>query len=510
VSTTELAVVGGGPAGLAAAVTAARAGATVTLIDEQQGPGGQYLTGMLGTATRPPMSATERQGNALLHDLAEVGVNLRTETLAWDLSADLRLALYGPSSRVLSGGLSLPKGLRFDRLTARPSEDQGLRSDELRGVSLWDTARLSKGVSFLDAKAVVVASGARETVVPFPGWTLPGVMTAGAAQLLAKKQGVLPGRRVLLAGSGPLLLSSAYYLAEHGADVVAVLEATRPGQWLRHAPAIWGNLDRLGEGWHYLGMLLRSRIPYRFGRTAVQALGKDKLEAVVVARLDHQGRPITGSEETIPVDTLCLGFGLVPNIELAQIAGSSCRFDSTRGGWVPQVDDYMETTIPNLFVAGEAAGVDGAGAAMLEGRIAGLVIAQRLGYIGRDVVAGELAALTRRRRRLRRFGAMLNTLFVPPAGLATIITDDTIVCRCEEVRAGEVRAALVGGATTLDAIKTWTRVGQGPCQGRTCGPILARMVAQQRDCSLEKVGCFHVRPPLKPVPVGSLAQGALT
>ncbi len=463
-ATTELAVVGAGPAGLAAAVTAARAGVHVTLVDEYPRPGGQYLKG-----TSPPVTATEKQGRALLRNLAELDVELRTETLVWGIEG-LRLALHAPH-----------------------------------------------GLDWLEARTLVLATGARELVIPFPGWTLPGVMTLGAAQILAKEHGIPPGRRVLLAGSGPLLLPVANELVRLGADVVAVLEASHLGQWFRHAPAAWGNWDRLRDGWHYLSHLYWARVPYRPGRTVIRALGSSpvpakegaekggELQAAVVARLDRRGRPVPGSEETVDVDALCLGFGFLPNVELAQLAGCAHEFDAARGGWVPRVDERMETTVPDLFVAGETAGVGGASAAMMEGRIAGLTVARRLGYISESELARELARLAKCYRRLRRFGAMLNTLFAPRPGLDAIIADETPICRCEEVSAGEVRAAVARGVVELDALKTWTRVGQGACQGRTCGPVLARLIAGETGRSGAEVGVFHVRPPLKPVPLGDLA-----
>ena len=457
-ATTDLAVVGAGPAGLAAAIAAAQAGARVTLVDEYARPGGQYLKGAHRSADLPRALATERKGHALLDQLSGLDIELRTETLVWGIEG-LRLALC--------------------------------HSGEL---------------DWLEAGAVIVATGARELVVPFPGWTLPGVMTLGAAQVLAKEHGVAPGRRVLLAGTGPLLLPVVNQLTRLGAEVVAILEATWPGAWVAHAPALWGNWDRLLEGWYYLNRLRQAGAPYRFGRTVIRAIGENELQAVIVARLDRQGRPVLGSEETVSVDTLCLGFGFLPNVELTQLAGCAHEFDVMRGGWVTQVNEQMETSQAGLFAAGETAGVAGASAAMLEGRIAGLAAAHRLGYVRREELAGDLDRARPIRRRLRRFGAMLNTLFSPPPGLDSITTDDTIICRCEDITAGQVRAVVKQGAGELDALKTWTRVGQGPCQGRTCGPLLARWVARGTGCSMQDAGHFHTRPPLKPLTLGDLAR----
>jgi D-hydroxyproline dehydrogenase subunit alpha len=473
---TDVAVIGAGPGGLSAALAAAGYGLKVTLIDERPTPGGQYIV----RGEQSPVSAAERQGLNLLERLPQAGIESRFETLVWRLS----------NAKEPSGA---DRGLTLG-LYHTPPELGGQRG---RGGQ----------VEFLSAGAVILASGAREQMVPFPGWTLPGVMTVGAALLLAKRHGLIPGRRVLLAGSGPLMLPAAVHLAELGAEVLAVLEATHPHTWLKHGPAIWGNWDRLDEGRHYLGALRRARIPYRFGQTVVRALGIGQVDAVVVAHLDEEGRPIPGAEEQVPVDALCVGFGFVPNAELAQLAGASLRFDPANGGWAPELDERMQTSVPGLFMAGEAAGIAGASAAMLEGRLAGLGAASRLGRLGQAELEGEWASSSRRRQHVKRFGAMLNTLFTPPPGLSAITTEDTVICRCEEVTAREVLDAISHGATTLDALKTRTRIGQGPCQGRTCGPVLARMIAQHSGRSPAAAGLFHVRPPVKPVPLAALDGG---
>jgi NADPH-dependent 2,4-dienoyl-CoA reductase/sulfur reductase-like enzyme/bacterioferritin-associated ferredoxin len=303
------------------------------------------------------------------------------------------------------------------------------------------------------------------------------------------------------------MLPAAARLVELGAEVVGILEATRPNAWLRHGPAVWGNWDRLGEGRHYLATLRKARVPYRFGYAVIRALGSEGLKAVVVARLDAQGRPLVGTEERFPADVLCVSFGFVPNVELSQVAGAALRFDQGRGGWTPQRGEDGQTTVPGLFVAGEAASIGGAGAAMLEGRLAALGAAQHLERLTTADLTRAQAAAAGQRRSFQRFGAMLSTLFVPPPGLSAIITDGTPICRCEEVTAGEVRSAIRRGAVTLDALKTRMRVGQGPCQGRTCGPILARMIAQETGRPVADAGMFHARPPVKPVPLAALAGG---
>jgi D-hydroxyproline dehydrogenase subunit alpha len=455
----DVAVVGSGPAGLAAALAAAESGLTVSLIDERPAAGGQYLVGN-DVGQSAAVAATERLGAYLLRQVVTAGIDWRLGSTVWDLDSRLTLRLFS-----------------HGQATA------------------------------LKTRAVVLACGAREQVIPFPGWTLPGVMTAGAAQLLAKRYGVLPGKRVVLAGSGPLLLATAARLAALGAHVAGIVEASHPRMWLPHARAAWGHGDRFSEAWEYLGTLRRGRVPYRFGQAVVAASGEEKLERVTIARLDAAGRPLAEGCEDLAVDALCVSFGLLPNTELAQLGGARLLFDPRRGGWVPDLDTSLQTTVPGLFVAGEAASIAGAAAAMSAGRLAGLAAARHLDSIPADAFEPEKARLEDRLRREARFGITLNTLFAPPPGLDTIITGDTFVCRCEEVTAGEVTAAIAncGDWLTLDSLKIWTRVGQGPCQGRTCAPILGRLISRETGRPIADAGTFAARPPVRPVPLHAIA-----
>ena len=456
---TDLAIIGAGPAGLAAAVTAAEGGVDVTILDEYPLTGGQYLRGADRRQTRP-LTTTETHAREYLDRLTNSAVTIRTGALVWGIEGK-RLAIHGPD-----------------------------------------------GCDELEAEAIIIATGGRERVLPFPGWTLPGVMTLGAAQILVKEHGVAPGRRVLVAGSGPLSLALAAKLAQTpGVEVVGILEATRPWKWFSHALALVGNFDRLVEGWRYLRTIIRHKIPYRFGRTVVQADGDERVKGVVIARLGRDGAPIPKTREQLAVDTVCLGFGFVPNIALAQLAGCRMIYRAEGGGWVPAVNENLETSISGVYAAGEITGIAGAKAALVEGQIAGLAIARRLGHLDDPTFRRKAAPLKRQLKPLRRFETMLNTLFAAPQGLDAITTDETIMCRCEEVTAGEVRTAIRAGASTLSDLKNWTHVGQGPCQGRTCGYLLARQIASENGRNEQDAGLFRPRPPIKPIPLGDLAKG---
>lgn len=458
--TTELAVVGAGPGGLSAAITAAQAGVQVTLLDEYHLPGGQYLRGAQREKAIPAKTNTERLSRNLLGQLPAQTIDMRPGTLVWGLESH-RLALHS-----------------------------------------------SQGTEWLEAKKVIIATGARELVAPFPGWTLPGVMTVGAAQILFKEHGVLPGKRILLAGSGPLLLATASMLSqlEQEISILGVLETTQPLSWMKFSPVALSNLERVLEGYQYARSIFANKIPYRFEYSVIRAEGTDRLTGATIAKINHQGNLIPSSEQHIPLDILCIGYGFIPNTEMTQLAGCVHEYFPERGGWVPITDETLQTSVPGIYAVGETAGVMGAKAALIQGQIAGSAVALELKRLDKDEFARRYIPLNRQLQPLKRFGAMLNTHFRPPPALDNLITDETIICRCEQVRAREIRQAIQRGANTLSGLKNWLPVGQGHCQGRTCGPLLTRLVGRETGAPASKIGIFSPRPPLKPIPVGAMGN----
>jgi NAD(P)H-nitrite reductase large subunit len=327
------------------------------------------------------------------------------------------------------------------------------------------------------ADGVLLATGGYEKVLPFPGWTLPGVVTAGGAQAMLKGGLVLPGRTAVVAGTGPLLLPVAAGLAAAGARVAALVESARPA--------------KLAEGARYAARLAGHRVRTLVHHTVVEAHGDQRLDAVTVAAVDAEGRVRPGTRRRIGCDTLAVGHGMLPHTDLAQ--GLGCRID----GVAVRVDDEQRTEVPGVWAAGEATGIGGAVLALAEGHIAGRSAAARLSGSAPDPRGWAGAA--RARAGLRRFFATLDDVYAPPAHWAEQVTDDTVVCRCEEVTGGAVRRAVTElGAGDLRTVKLLTRAGMGWCQGRMCGPAVAGLA-----------GCPETAargPFARPVPLGVLAQ----
>lgn len=468
----ELAIVGAGPAGLEAAVAAAQSGVQVAIINNAAQPGGQYFKQPPPTFQPGNHPARQPELQALLNQLANV--RILPDTLVWGAfpaeGDEWLLTLHGPDA---------------------PHR--------------------------LQTRALILATGAYDRPIAFPGWTLPGVMTAGAVQNLLKSQFVSPGRRVLLAGTGPLQLAVAANLVKAGVQVAGVLEGARlSGRQLALAlGGAWGQWSRLAEGWSYWRALCRAGVPLRPGWAVVEACGRDELQEVVAARLGPDGQPLAHTRRAIAVDTLVLGYGFIPATQLGRLLGCRHYFAPEWGGYIPVRDGTMQTSLPGVYAAGDAAGIGGATLARIEGRIAGFAAASQLGRLAPAAATAAIARQQQALARERRFARTLGRLFTPAPHFYTLATANTVICRCEEVRLADIRAAVDFGAQTVTEVKGLTRCGMGLCQGRICGELVARAVAHRRGlpahqpASLEAVGVFSVRPPVHPLPLSALAQAAV-
>ncbi|WP_378733197.1 FAD-dependent oxidoreductase [Nocardia brasiliensis] len=433
----QVVVIGGGPAGTAAAESALRHGATVTLIDSNEALGGQYNR-------RIPAAYGVRQPLSIGHgyDSAARRARLLIEHPRCEY---LPLAAVYQIERGVDGdcpAVRLLIGVEGDRRVHRV-----VRGD-----------------------ALVLATGAYDRVCPFPGWDLPGVYTAGAAQTLAKTQRVLVGRSVLLSGTGPFLLPVAQSLAENGAEVRAVLEANPGRRIARHwAAEPWqlrhsaGKAVELAE---YVACVVRHRIPLRTARAVVAVAGDGRVEEATIARLDADWAPIPGSHRTVPVDAVAVSHGFTPQHELAVAAGARLTAD----GFV-RVDGSQRTSAENVWAAGEITGIGGAQVADVEGTIAGLA------------AAGATAdrALLARHRTAQQFVARLAAAHPIRPGVLTWSQPDTVLCRCEGTTRAELTDAWSrAGGDSYRPAKLATRAGLGPCQGRMCAANIEAL--RSRPC----------------------------
>lgn len=456
-SAPHLAVIGAGPAGLAASVAAASHGVRVTLLDSADGAGGQFYR-------QPAAGLRARRPQALHH--------------RWRTWERLRDAL---KAHVDAG---VVRHLTDHHVWFVERGSGGFTVHALLGPAQEEPAEVR-------ADGVLLATGGYEKILPFPGWTLPGVVTAGGAQAMLKGALAVSGRTAVVAGTGPLLLPVATSLAAAGVEVAALVESADPSGFVRRTRALAAQPGKVAEGAGYAARLLRHRVRLLPRHTVVEAHGTERLDAVTVAALDGDGRVRPGSERRIPCDTLAVGHGMLPHTDLAETLG--CRLH----GLAVHVDDEQRTDAPGVWAAGETTGIGGAALSLAEGHIAGRSAAARLRGAAPDPRGWEAAA--RARTRLRAFFAALDSVYAPPAHWTERITDDTVVCRCEEVTGGAVREAVAElGAGDLRTVKLLTRAGMGWCQGRVCGPAVAGLAG----CELTP----SRRPFARPVPLGVLAR----
>jgi len=453
VNSVECVVVGAGPAGLGAALTAARHGVRVLLVDEGLDLGGR--------ARGRPGAPGDPAGAALADDVRALGVEIRLGTSVWGI---------------------------FDQ----------------RVVALA-TAEASDRVA---ADAIVLAPGAYDRPVPFPGWTLPGVITAGGALELMRVHGVLPGRRVLVAGSGPMLLTVAQDLLRGGAAVVAVCEAAPMRRLWRVAPRMLAHLDVVQQTYRRWRDIRDAGVPILTGRVIRRALGSAEVTGAVVAHCDERWWPQAGEEERFDVDAVVVGYGLLPSIELSRVAGCEHRWEPTLGGYVPVRSRDMESSVPGVYVVGDGARVGGTAAAEAEGHVAGIAVAHRLGRLEERDHSREASRARGRLLHLSGVRRVLGDMYGFGAGLYALADERTVLCRCEEVTLGETLHAVREGAAHVDEVKAWTRVGMGRCQGRMCGPALAHLIAGATRKAVTEVGALMPRAPVRPVPMGALARDA--
>ncbi|WP_020579550.1 NAD(P)/FAD-dependent oxidoreductase [Actinopolymorpha alba] len=477
-SPVDVCVVGAGPAGLTAAVAAATAGRTVALVDAGARPGGQFW--------RHSPAGIEAD-RALHHDFVKYR-QLETGLARFVQTGQIRLLTRHQV-------WTIERGARFT----------------VRALKAGEYERT------VDAAALVLAPGAYDRQVPLPGWELPGVYTAGGAQALLKEHGVLVGARVLVAGTGPFLLSVAAGLAQRGARVVGVYEANTGLGWLHHRSlrAVVRNFGKLSEGIHYAGTFARHRVWYHPRSTIVAAHGDTEVRAATVARLTRHGAVVPGSERRIEVDAIAVGWGFTPQLELPVALGTRTEVDAD-GSEIVLVGDWQQSSTPGVFVAGEATGVGGAALARVEGEIAGYAAAW---YVNVDHESASfhprsrraerrLSWLRKRRLTLRAFAAAMHRAHPVPPSWLDQLQPDTLVCRCEEVSVERLRTAADDlGVTDARLAKLLTRTGMGWCQGRVCGYATACLVARFAGTGYDPRGLTE-RPLAVPVPLGVLAHGA--
>ena len=453
----EALIIGLGPAGMAAAMELAKQGVQVAVVDENPEPGGQIYRQPPSDFVfedESPLGIRHWVGQDIIRQFNRLRdkITVFCETMAWGFFEGTTMALEH------NGCIDVAE---FDKL--------------------------------------ILCEGAMERSIPFPGWTLPGIMTAGGLQKMVKYQRLLPGKRFLLSGASPLQLSVAASLVREGAEIVALCEATRIKDALKLVPEIIRQKGLFKEAISYLFPVLKNSVPTFRPYSVVSASGDTRVREATIARLNENWAPIPGTEKSLQVDTISLGYGFLPLARLARLCGCDHVYDPVLKSWKPKTDTFMRTSVANIYAAGDSSGADGADLAEVEGRIAGVHVAKELGKMSVDESDRRLDLLFQARKGSKRYSNLVNQIFSPRSGLFTIMQDDTIVCRCEHITAQEVSAGIEKGFRNINEIKR-TRVCMGPCQGRMCESVVTELMLQ-KGIPIEEIGYMSIRPPIIPMPV---------
>jgi thioredoxin reductase len=449
--TYDVAIIGAGPAGLAAATDCANAGLATVLFDEQPRPGGQIYRAIEDTpiSDRQVLGASYWRGTALARAFHASGAQYVPEATVWSLTREREI-----------------------------------------GVSLHG------GSVVTSARRVILCTGALERPFPIPGWTLPGVMTAGAAQILLKSSGLLPAGRTVLAGCGPLLWLVAWQYLNAGARLDAILDTTPAANRARALPHLPSFLlsGYLREGVKLL-RAVRRKVQVIAGVTALRAIGGDHVTHVEYCRG-------AGAAQQLAIDNLFLHQGIAPNVNLAMSVGIEHRWSDEQLSWVPVLDAHGNSSIGGIAIAGDGAGIAGAEAAEWRGRLAAIAAARAL---GRSVPDPEEARARNELARCLRGRRFLDALYRPARNFRQP-SGDTVACRCEEVTARQIIDTVALGCPGPNQMKIFLRCGMGPCQGRLCGLTVTELIAHHRGLTPQEVGYYRLRPPVKPITVGEVAS----
>lgn len=445
----DLLVIGAGPAGLSAACAARDCGLEVTVLDEQATPGGQLFRNIETALGQTSLEISERdQGLNLVEAFRKSGATYIPDTVVWGIES-------GQVSCTVKG---TPK--------------------------------------LLTSSSVIIAPGGMERPVPFPGWTLPGVMGAGGADILLRSGGSLqkdPDAPVVLAGNGPLLLLLACHLIDHGANIAAWLDT---GYWSRRllsVPLMSASLldsPYLAKGLSMASKIVKSKIPIITGVKNIRAWGENHLEKITYT--------VRGRENSIDTGCLLRHEGIIPRTHILNSMNAKHRWDNVQRYWYPETNECGATSIDGIYVAGDACYVHGGDASQHKGTLAGIDTARRLGVITDGEATYRSADALRAMRTMRVARSFLRYVFAPNPAIFSV-ADDTIICRCESTTAGDIRKAVGEGCMNVNEVKLFTRCGMGQCQGRMCGPALAEITAQELATSPATAGSLQVRQPFRPV-----------
>ncbi len=460
----DVVIVGMGPAGMASAVELAELDLNIAIVDENSLPGGQiYRQHSRDFTLIDPsfMGDKYKKGRKLVDEFKSVKdkITLFNDTYIWGFFGENTLTLL-QNGKMIS--------MNFDKL--------------------------------------LITEGATERTIPFPGWTLPGIITLGGLQKFVLHERLLPGKRFLLAGCSPLLLPVAANLLDAGAEVVGICDASMSNKHMKLMTKLIGQKGLAKEVFSYIFPVIKKSVPIMRSCAVTAASGESGVQRVTVMKLDKNGNPVAGSEKNYEVDILAVSYGFLPSTRLSRLLGCKQEYDQVLNAWNPETDDHMQTSVPGVYVAGDSGGIGGADMAEIEGHIAAAHMAGELGRLPGGEVEKRAAQYQKAKERISKYISVLNDVFAVRPGLFDIMDKDTIVCRCEQITLGQILGGIELGFRNINEMKR-IRTSMGLCQGRSCEATVSHIMAQS-GIPIDEIGYLGLRPPLSPLPVSLLEANA--
>ena len=460
----EVVIVGMGPAGMAAAIELCRYGVQVTVVDENPLPGGQVYRQLAKEFTAEnerSLGVNYVKGKRLIEEFRKIGGQcvLLNDAHVWGGFDDNRLALR--------------------------------RGDK---------------ISLIKFKKLLLCEGATERPAVFPGWTLPGVMTLGGLQKLVAREFLLPGKRFLLAGASPLLIPVAAEVLKAGGELAGICTVVPAARFLKLTPELVFQKEILAEAIRHAFEIVRHNAPVFNGYAVVSCSGDNRARKAEIARLDQEGRIVSGSVRTIEVDIVGAGNGILPMSRLGRQLGCRHEFDPVGLYWKVKTGPLFRTSRPDIYAAGDSHVIGGRDLAEWNGRLAGLEIAKDLDRISADEFNRKTFESARSRERLKSYVSSLQRALARNVNQLGRMDLNTIVCRCEQVSLRDVLSGIEKGCRTIHEIKR-TRVGMGLCQGRVCESVVTEIMLK-KGIPIEEIGYFGIRPPISPIPIAVLEECA--
>jgi thioredoxin reductase/bacterioferritin-associated ferredoxin len=457
----DLIVIGAGPAGISAAITASQHGLKVVLIDDAPIAGGQIYRAIpkeWALNTSGPADPDLDDGNSLRDLLSKSNVMHLPNHVVWAVAPGF----------------------------------------EVRAVSDLKEIKLS-------AKKLIVCSGVTERIMPFPGWTIPGVIGLAASTNLLKSQQILPGREPVIAGSGPLLYAVANAIIVAGGKPAAIADLGSFFDWVVSIPRLLSAPALFLRGLIWRSRIFKARVPVLYNHHVAKVHGDNRVEMVDLTPISLNGTPLLKKKKKkFRADALIVGHGLIPSLEITRLLKAKHLYSSERGGWIPEIDTFQRSSVSGLYVAGDCCGISGASAAALSGTVAGLSASLDSNSISENIFQVLYKSIKSKKNRAERFGKQMGKLMTIRPGVLKGLPPDTIICRCEDITYGQIMESINAGAADCNEIKAWTRAGMGPCQGRSCGETIAEIVSHHVG-DRGKAGFFTARIPLRPCSIDTLA-----